>query len=65
MKKKLSAGGRLKKNGKSLIWSTYDDEEKSKIRTAAAFVKLPMSQLVSSLALAGAEKILKKFMNQA
>ena len=58
--KKPSAGARLKADGKSLVWATFDEAEKQKIRTAAAFVGLPMSQFLREKGLAAAEIILEK-----
>lgn len=57
--------GRLKQQGKSLIWVAPTEAEKSQIRAAAAVQGKPMSQFVLDLALAASEKILSKFRNQS
>ncbi len=60
-KKKQSAGSKLSDDGKSLVWATFDEAEKSAIRTAAGITGKPMSQFVRDAALAEAGKILEKF----
>ena len=60
---KQTGGARLKAEGRSLVWATFDAEEKENIRRAAAVVGLPMSQFIQTIALREAEKILEKFKN--
>lgn len=57
-KPKPSASERMKADGKSLIWATFDQKEKQEIRTAAAMSALPMSQFLKQHGLAAARKIL-------
>ena len=58
--KKPSAGARIKSAGKTLVWATFSEEEKQKIRTAAAFQGQPMSQFLREQGLTAAAKILEK-----
>lgn len=60
MSKKKSAGGRIREQGKSLVWATFSQAEKRKIRTAAAFAGQPMSQFLREQGLRAAEEILTK-----
>ena len=59
-KKAASGGGRLKTQGRKLIWVTADQAQQSAIRMAAAASGLPMSQFLLQTGLEAAEKILKK-----
>lgn len=61
---KPSGGGRLKVQGKSLVWVTFGPEDKAKIRTAAGFAGQPMSQFLAEQGLLAAEKILDKIRKQ-
>lgn len=60
-KKKPSAASRIKSKGKSLVWVTFTEAEKSSIRAAAGIVGKPMSAFVIATAISEAEKILKNF----
>lgn len=57
--KKPSAGARIKANGKSLVWVTFNEQEKRKIRVASAQKGQPMSQFLKDAGLRAAEKTLK------
>lgn len=63
-KKRKGAAQRIKEQGRSLVWSTFNEEEKADLRAAAGIAGVPMSQLVRDSALAEAKKILEKFRNQ-
>lgn len=60
-KKKVSGGGRLKAQGKSLVWVSPDADQKERIRMAAAAAGKPMSQFLLDVGLAEADVILKRF----
>jgi uncharacterized protein (DUF1778 family) len=55
-----SGGGRIKSQGRSLVWVALDENEKKLIRTAAACVDLPMSQFLIKHGLKAAKAIVKK-----
>lgn len=61
-KVKASAGKRIRENGKSLVWVTFNEVDKQKIRMAAASENKPMSQFIAECGLAEADKILKKIL---
>lgn len=58
---KPSAGARIKAAGKSLVWATFDEAEKAKIRGAAGLSGQAMSEFLKFHGLAAAEKILQNF----
>jgi len=64
-KKKPSAGARIKAQGKSLVWVTFDRADKAKVRAAAGIAGKPMSQFLAEHGIMAAEKILEKFANRA
>lgn len=64
-KRKASAGGRIKAQGKSLVWVTFGESDKQKIRTAAAFRGLPMSEFLKQTGLREAAIILEKIRSTA
>jgi uncharacterized protein (DUF1778 family) len=59
-KKKPSGGAHIKAAGKSPLLLALDPSDKQKIRTAAGFAGLPMSQFLILHGVAAAEKILEK-----
>lgn len=59
-KKQASGGARIAREGKSLIWVTPTDEEKSTIRVAAAHVGLGMSRFILQAGLEEARKVLAR-----
>lgn len=58
--RKQGAAARIKAAGKSLVWVTLNEADKSKIRVAAALQGMPMSQFLIKHGLMAAEKLLKK-----
>lgn len=59
--KPASAGARIKRQGRSLVWVTLDAEQKQTLRTAAALDGVPMSQFLVAHGLAAAEKVVAEF----
>jgi uncharacterized protein (DUF1778 family) len=60
VKKKASGGKRLKEQGRSLIWVSPTEDEKKKIRMAAAYKGVPMSEFLLQLGVTEADRILEK-----
>jgi len=58
--KKPSGGANIKAAGKSPLLLAIDPSDKQKIRTAAGYEGLPMSQFLVKYGVLAAEKILEK-----
>lgn len=50
----------VKRNNRSMVWVTLDEEQKKKVRRAAAELNIPMSQFAQKAIMELAEKILEK-----
>lgn len=59
-KKRESAGARIKRQGRSLVWVTLSGEDKPIVRAAAGYAGVPMSRFLELHGVTAAKKILEK-----